>query len=159
MGGIHVGSSGERLYRRRFVRPTRKVKGLSDLGALADRVERALPVPQARVPQLTALVDSLEHIASHNGSLLIVQVRSDRIRLFAGRLIVLTLSKDHIWLATEPSFMRTHLSGLGSWEWDQEVYPRYRRPPSLNGFYYPLLDRSGDWLAVQAAHFAYLDQC
>lgn len=131
---------------------------LSELGDLNARVERALPDGRVRVRQLAALADSAEYIAGQDVSMLIVQVRLDRIRLFAGGLIVLSLSKDYMWLATDPSFAFARLGALDCWQFDEEVYPEYRRPPSCNGFYRPLRDLSADWSIVQDAHFSYLDQ-
>ncbi|MCK9222792.1 MAG: HNH endonuclease [Limnochordia bacterium] len=128
-----------------------------DLITLAHRVEKILPDPLVRATQLEALADSLTYAQARNSAIWLVHVRSDRIRLFTGRLIVLTLMDRDLWVTTDASENEDSLSGLRSWAWDTQSYPRYKRPPSRNGFYNPRLDRERDWLAIQTAHFSYLD--
>jgi hypothetical protein len=72
-----------------------------DLKGLAQRVEDVLPDRVARAAQLTALADSLVYISARNPSIWLVHVLSDRVRLFAGRLIVLTLQRQSLWVTVE----------------------------------------------------------
>lgn len=96
------------------------------------------------------------------------RVRLDRthLRLFCGRLIVMTLEGRHAWLALSEELLDA-TSPLKSWSWDErglrpsdaagQPYPRYARPPSRNGFYSPDLDPSGvEWTALQTPHLDYL---
>ncbi len=130
----------------------------SDLETLAHRVERALPDPITRAAQLAALADSLTYVHVRNPDIWLVHVLPDRIRLFAGHTIVLTLMGSTVWVTTDASENEDHLSALRSWAWETKVYPRYKRPPSRNGTYSRLHDEHGEWPTVQAAHFSYLDR-
>ncbi|ACY13376.1 HNH endonuclease [Haliangium ochraceum] len=94
---------------------------------------------------------------------------ANKIRLFAGRLIVMTASRPGLlWLATAPGVMRNIEHGLSSWHRDTEQsrpesalghpYPKYKRPESINGFYVITEDTTGrDWKLLHDAHLAYLD--
>jgi len=127
------------------------------LEALAAKVEVVLKDPALRARQLAVFAESLAFIHSHNPSLWLTHVLSDRIRFFAGRLIVMTLSGDTAWVTTDPQH-DDQLSVLRSWKWDTGSYPRYKRPPSRNGFYRPSDDNNGqDWPVIQESHFAYLN--
>lgn len=128
------------------------------LEALADKVEALLPDPIVRATQLSLFADSLEYVYSYDSSLSLTHILSDRIRLFAGRLIVLTLKDDSVWVTTDDSLKDDRLSTLPSWTWDAVSYPRYKRPPSRNGYYKPSDDDHQDWLLIHDAHFAYLDR-
>ena len=130
----------------------------SDFETLARRVERAPPDPLTRAAQLAALADSLTYVQVRNPGVWLVHVLADRIRPFAGHLIVLTLMGGTVWVTTDASENEDRLSALRSWEWETKVYPRYKRPPSRNGTYSPLHDEHGEWPTIQAAHFGYLDR-
>lgn len=60
-----------------------------------------------------------------------------------------------MWVAVDPTAQLSHLS---SWDWDTDSYPQYKRVPSRNGWYRPLIDQGGDISTIQEAHFAFLDQ-
>lgn len=130
----------------------------SDFDALVRAVERALPDPVARAAQLAALADSLTYVQTTNPKIWLVHVLADRIRLFAGHTIVLTLQRSGVWLTTDASADEDQLSALDSWAWETSVYPIYKRPPSRNGTYSPMRDAHGEWPVIQTAHFAYLDR-
>lgn len=115
--------------------------------------------PTTRPRQLIALAESLAYAERRNPEIWLVHVRQDRIRLFAGRLIVLTLTRDSVWVTTDDVAEANQLSLLPSWMWDDHGHPRHKKPPSRNGFYSPSRDRDGsDWSEVQKWHFAYLDR-
>lgn len=89
------------------------------------------------------------------------------LRVFLGRLIVITVQGDYVWLATDPEVQPVEFSSLGSWRWDEAAlrpsdvkgapYPKYRRPPSMNGFYIPAEDPYGtEWPHIAVSHYAYL---
>lgn len=130
----------------------------SDLETLARRVERALPDPITRAAQLAALADSLTYVQIRNPQIWLVHVLTDRIRLFAGHTIVLTLIGSTVWVTTDASEDENRLAALRSWAWETKVYPKYKRPPSRNGTYSPLHDEYGEWPTIQAAHLSYLDR-
>lgn len=132
------------------------------LDAISDEVERILPHKTIRKKQLSNLADSLNYIHSHHPFMWLTHVLRNRIRLLVGRLIVLTLKDDHVWLATDATAESGHLSNLASWEWDTggcpDGYPEYKRPPSRNGYYHPSKDRDRDWQHIRRLHFDYLDR-
>lgn len=91
------------------------------------------------------------------------------LRLFLGRTIVITLRGDYVWLATDPAVQPVEFSQLVSWRCDDVaqrptdakgiIYPKYSRPPSLNGFYIPALDRNGtEWTSIATSHYSYLSR-
>lgn len=131
---------------------------MSDLRALAQRIERVLPNQNVRMVQLTALADSIDYVTNRNPTLFVVHLKPNRVRLIVGRLIVLTLESNHIWLATDPSHAERGLSALRSWRWGEGEYAEYRLVPSRNGYYAPSLDPGGEWTAIQSAHFSFLDR-
>lgn len=131
----------------------------SNLVELGHKIEMILSDPTTRSRQLIALAESLAYVERGNPEIWLVHVREDRIRLFAGRLIVLTLTRDSVWVTTDDAEEANQLSLLPSWMWDDHGYPRYKQPPSRNGYYSPSRDRDGiDWSEVQGFHFAYLDR-
>lgn len=96
-----------------------------------------------------------------------VRLDGQHLRLFCGRLIVMTLEGDYVWLATDPDFQPVDFSALASWRLDRVSvrpgdakgvpYPSYRTPPSLNGFYMPAYDPVGaEWQYLRASHVSYL---
>jgi 5-methylcytosine-specific restriction endonuclease McrA len=98
-----------------------------------------------------------------------VRYHKNRIRLFAGKLIVLTAGESGlIWLSVEPDILLTIEPTLSSWSRDTPSsrpatargasYPEYKRPPSTNGYYVISKDPSGrDWSLLRQAHFRYLN--
>jgi hypothetical protein len=128
-----------------------------ELEALAAKVEAVLKDPALRARQLAVFAESRAFIHSHNSSLWLTHVLPDRIRLFAGRLIVMTLSGDTAWVTIDPQHDE-QLSVLRSWKWDTGSYARYKRVPSRNGFYRPSDDNNDqDWSVIRESHFAYLN--
>ncbi|MDY0039934.1 MAG: hypothetical protein RBS57_06445 [Desulforhabdus sp.] len=96
-----------------------------------------------------------------------IRLHGQHLRLFFGRLIVMTLEGSYVWLTTDPVFQPVSFSSLASWRSDEigvrpidaksEPYPRYKIPPSQNGFYTPAVDPRGvEWLALRASHMSYL---
>ncbi|NMB46715.1 MAG: hypothetical protein GX998_09945 [Firmicutes bacterium] len=130
----------------------------TDIDILAARVEAILPDSIARRLQLSILADSLAYVHTRDAAICLIHVLSDRIRLFAGRLIVLTLEGNRVWVTTDGTQAVDHLSRLRSWEWGTGSYPEYKRPPSRNGYYSPLQDVGQDWFHIQESHFAYLER-
>jgi hypothetical protein len=88
----------------------------------------------------------------------LTHILGDRIRLLSGRLIVLTLQNDGVWLSVNAAGDTASLSKCASWTWDATSYPEYKRPPSRNGYYKPSLDGGRDWRLIQQLHFAYLNR-
>jgi 5-methylcytosine-specific restriction endonuclease McrA len=98
-----------------------------------------------------------------------VRYHQNRIRLFAGKLIVLTAGESGlIWLSVDPDTLLPIEPALSSWSRDtpysrpaavrRASYPEYKRPPSTNGYYVISKDPTGrDWSLLQQAHFRYLD--
>jgi 5-methylcytosine-specific restriction protein A len=93
--------------------------------------------------------------------------RPSHLRVLFGRLIVITLEGNYVWLALDESTLSKGGADLRSWRWDEphtrpsdatgKAYPKYVRPPSRNGFYDPALDPQGaEWRAIEQAHHAYL---
>jgi len=77
----------------------------------------------------------------------------------------MTLRHKYVWLALDEATFGEQ--SLASWSWDETgsrpsdareaPYPRYRRPPSRNGFFDPAHDPSErDWRVIERAHFVYL---
>lgn len=94
--------------------------------------------------------------------------RNARLRLFCGHVVVLAAEKQHIWLALNESFLPASFSNIACWRWDEpesrphdatdDPYPRYKRPPSRNGFYTPALDPEGqDWKTIKLASLGYIE--
>lgn len=90
------------------------------------------------------------------------------LRVQFGHNIVLSLEGHLVWLALDEAVLGEEAERLGSWQWDEpalwpkqskeKAYPRYKRPPSRNGFYDPSKDPEGrDWPSLARAHRAYLD--
>lgn len=95
--------------------------------------------------------------------------RPSHLRVLFGRLIVITLEGNYVWVAVDESALPKGGADLRSWRWDErqtrpsdalgQAYSRYVRPPSRNGFYDPALDPQGaDWQAIEFAHHAYLSR-
>ena len=81
---------------------------LLHLDAIADQVERILRDEDVRKKQLLNLAESLNYIHSHRPLMWLTHVLRDRIRLLTGRLIVLTLQEDHVWLASDKEAEQQH---------------------------------------------------
>ena len=126
------------------------------LDAVGAKIEAILRDPAVRATQLSIFAESLSYIHDQNPSGWLTHLLRDRVRLLTGRLIVLTLQDDQVWLPIDASADTARLSGLGSWEWDNASYPEYKRPLSRNGYYKPAADRRADWAQIQELHFAYL---
>jgi len=139
--------------RRRDVRPTPRAMP----STVAHRLESALPDPSVRDSMLSIFAESMRFIRNRKPDWCLVRFSGKHLRLFAGRLIVLTLHTDEVWLTTAPS-APLGLSSLRSWRWDTKTYARYRRIPSRNGYYAPKMDNGGDWPAIRRAHLTYLEQ-
>jgi 5-methylcytosine-specific restriction endonuclease McrA len=125
---------------------------------VAAKIEAILPDPEVRTAQLSAFAESLSYVHDLDESGWLTHLRSDRVRLFAGRIIVMTLANDQVWMAIAAGPDADCLSEFVSWQWDTESYPEYARPPSRNGYYKPEADRHHEWAVIQKLHFAYLDQ-
>lgn len=125
--------------------------------AAAQRLEALLPDPSVRASLLSIFAGSMRFVRDRKPDWCLVRFSGNSLRLFAGRLIVLTLHTDEAWLTTVPS-TSSNLSTLRSWRWDTKTYARYRRTPSRNGYYAPAWDTGDDWPAIRHLHFAYLEQ-
>ncbi len=106
---------------------------------------------------LHAVAESMAYVRAVKPEWCFVHLDSKHLRLLAGRLIVLTMERDRLWISTGPSHSSI-LSALPSWRWDVEDYPEYRRVPSRNGYYSQDFDSGDDWPAIWQAHRAYLDE-
>lgn len=93
--------------------------------------------------------------------------RKTHLRIFCGRLIVVTLEGKYVWLALDENVLGKDAPKLRSWCWDEprmrpkdamgQAYPRYVRPPSRNGFYDPEKDPEGlEWRVLEVAHHHFL---
>jgi 5-methylcytosine-specific restriction endonuclease McrA len=135
---------------------------------LQQKVEAIVSDPRVREVMLTIFAESMAYIRDRKPEWCLVRFHGKHLRLFAGRLIVLTLEHEHVWTTTDPSIHTVDLSQLHSWCWDTmdtrprtaqaEPYPSYKRPPSHNGYYTPSIDSGGDCRYIQESHFAYLDR-
>lgn len=132
--------------------------------SLADKL-RLHPDYEARMRRIFA--ESAEIVQELRPDWYRIRLQDQHLRLFFGRLIVMTLEGSHIWLTTDPSFQPVSFSALASWRSDEigvrpidaksEPYPMYKIPPSLNGFYTPAADpRGAEWLALRTSHVSYL---
>src|SRR5512145_2904943 len=107
------------------------------------RLDALLPDPTVRERTLAFFAESVRFVRTREPLWRHVRLARRRLRLFAGRLIVLALDPEGIWLATDPA-SEGDLSGLRSWRWDQGKWARYRRVPSRNGYYMSALDGGAD---------------
>lgn len=137
-----------------MLKPQTGVNTMSE--PVAQKLGALLPDPSIRNSLLWGFVDSMRFIRDRKPDWCLVHTTGNSVRLFAGRLIVLTLHGHEAWLATVPS-EESDLSVLPSWRWDTESYPEYRRIPSRNGYYAPARDLGADWPAIRERHFAYLE--
>jgi hypothetical protein len=127
-------------------------------GAVAQRLERVLPDRSTRRMLLSIFAESARYIRSRKPEWCLVRLNGKHLRLFAGRLIVLTLGGEEAWCATDPSVRSVDWSTLRSWRWDTKSHPRYKRVPSKNGYYAPRKDDRGEWADICGAHLAFLDR-
>lgn len=92
---------------------------------------------------------------------------SSHLRIFFGRLIVVTLEGGYVWLGLDENALGDRPEQFRSWCWDEPgtrpreakgaAYPRYARPKSRNGFYDPTKDPEGtEWRSLEIAHHAFL---
>lgn len=131
------------------------------LEALSAKIEALLANPSERAVQLSIFAESFDYVNRHGTNLALTHLLPDRLRLFAGRLIVLTLKGNSVWLALdgeESSHQEAPLTKMKSWTWDKTSYPQYRRIPSRNGYYTPSKDTQNEWSSLQRLHFTYLDR-
>lgn len=93
------------------------------------------------------------------------RLKGSHLRVHFGHVIVATLEGPYIWAAIDELAAAGRVEHLRSWSWDEpgtrpvegEAYPRYRRPPSRNGFYDPAKDPNGvEWDILEAAHHSFL---
>lgn len=124
---------------------------------IAQKLDAILPDPGSREAMLSIFAASMRYVRERKPEWFIVQFNGRHLRLFAGGLIVLTLESEEVWVTTDLDNRSEDLSHLSSWRWDEQSYPRYRRPPSRNGYYTPRADNGGEWDAIQGAHQRYLD--
>ncbi len=103
--------------------------------SIAQRLDAILPDQGSRGPMLSIFAESMRYIRGRKPEWCIVQFKGKHLRLFAGRLIVLALESDVVWVTTDPEVRSIEWSRLLSWRWDEQDYPRYRRIPSRNGYY------------------------
>ncbi|MQM38783.1 hypothetical protein KBTX_02803 [wastewater metagenome] len=101
--------------------------------------------------------ESLRYLLDRASRAVIVRFHGRHLRLMFARLVVLTLEGAECWITTDPA-CRSRLETLRSWQWDRQSYPRYRRPPSLNGYYDPNWDNGTEWAVIGHAHQRYLDE-
>ena len=125
---------------------------------IAQKLDVILRDPGSRKPMLSIFAGSMGYIRGRKPDWCIVQFSGKHLRLFAGRLIVLTLESDEVWVTTDPDDRSVDWSRLLSWRWDEHSYPRYRRPPSRNGYYSPRVDAGGEWEQIRSAHQRYLER-
>lgn len=114
---------------------------LRSLDEVASAVNAILPNDSVRHRQLSTFCDALEYVQSRGAELWLVHVTRDRIRLLVGRLIVLTLLGDRVWLASGTGEDAPSVPQLAAWQWDETSYPAYVLVPSRN----------------RPAHFAFID--
>ena len=68
------------------------------LDAVGAKIEAILRDPAVRATQLSIFAESLSYIHDQNPSGWLTHLLRDRVRLLTGRLIVLTLQDDQVWL-------------------------------------------------------------
>jgi hypothetical protein len=108
--------------------------------------------------RLSVFADSMHHIRARKPDWCLVRFHGRHLRLFAGRLIVMTLEAGRVWLSTDSEGHQPDWPRLRSWQWDAKSYPEYTRVPSRNGYYSPESDLENDWPLIRAKHFAYIDK-
>lgn len=124
----------------------------------ASKFESRVPDQRIREAMLAIFAASMDFIEARRPEWCHVRFASEGLRLFAGRLIVLTVHEDTVWLAVDPSAAEADLDQLSSWRWDTGRWQRYRRVTSRNGYYSPALDAGTEWASIGRAHYALLER-
>jgi 5-methylcytosine-specific restriction endonuclease McrA len=141
-------------------------------GTRLDAVKAQLDLNQEVSERLLGiLADSTKLVSELKPEWCRLHLDGSHLRLFCGRLIVMTLTsrRQHLWFAAEPNSEGIRLSEFESWRPDtvdqrpgdaiSPAYPAYVTPPSQNGFYLPAADPDeSDWRTLRALHAAYLRQ-
>ena len=94
--------------------------------------------------------------------------RNVRLRLYCGHVVVIAAERQYIWLALDESSLPASTASHPCWCWDEPglrpadaldaPYPRFKRPPSRNGFFIPALDPEGqNWKTIEYASFRYIE--
>lgn len=125
---------------------------------ISKRIEKIFSNKLIRTRMISLFEESMSYIWFHKPDWCLLRFNGSHLRLFAGRLIVLTIEREKAWVTTNLSTESKNFSNLNSWEWDEKSYPRYKRVPSRNGYYSPLLDKNGEWRYIKKVHFSYLDE-
>jgi predicted HNH restriction endonuclease len=138
--------------------------GQEESGAVADapvspaeKLAALFPDPRVRTDMIAIFAESMRFIRENKSGWCHVRLFGRKLRLFAGRLIVLTLEDQEVWLTTASSSESEGLSRLQAWRWDTGEYGQYRRVPSRNGYYAPGLDGGRDWPVIHRLHLSYLE--
>lgn len=140
----------------------------TEIEQVSQLVESILPEKGIRHKCLCIFADSIVKLNDIKPALWGVHCagnNKDRVvRLYAGKLIVLTLEKGRAWLPLDqisleesPEIAR-NIEDLPAWEWDKEDSPEYKQVLSKNGFYTPLKSHEDDWPLLKPFHFAFLDR-
>jgi 5-methylcytosine-specific restriction endonuclease McrA len=125
--------------------------------------------PATSVRMLHILAQSAQLINELRPEWYRARLDGKHLRIFLGKLIVMTIEREYIWIAMDPTIQSVNLSEFKSWHWDEPElrprsakgtpYPKYSRPPSLNGFYSPSEDPEGkEWQQISTFHYEYLKQ-
>jgi len=125
---------------------------------VAHKIERILPDSVIRHRLLGIFAESMRYIERRRHEWRLVRLNGNHLRLFAGRLIVLTIESETAWVTTDSFVPPTDFAPLPSWRWDEKSYPKYARTPSRNGYYTPRADSGNDWSTIRLAHLAYLER-
>lgn len=125
---------------------------------LIAKLESILPDAATAQRHLSLFHQSVKYVRGRGAAPWAAHVKPDRIRLLVGQLIVMTVSAEWVWLATDDGADASVLSSLQSWEWDMTSDGRYKLIPSRNGFYRSETDAGGDWEHIRKAHFSFLKE-
>lgn len=125
---------------------------------IAQKLDAILPDQDSRGSMLSIFAGSMQYVRARKPEWFIVKFSGRRLRLFAGRLIVLVLEVNEVWVSTDLDDQSEDFSHLPSWRWRTGKHERYRRPPSRNGYYAPRLDAGGEWEQIRSAHQRYLER-
>lgn len=123
---------------------------------------RLLPELEIRAICLSLFAEAISNAHRHGPEKWAVHLKSNRLRLIVGGLIVFSVEPGRTWMALDCERLndsaehRVWLEESNSWQWDEVEYPTYKRVSSWNGYYVPGSDHSEAWPVVRELHFAFV---
>jgi len=130
-------------------------------------IERVLPDEVCRRMCLSIFADSIDRLHAQGPDRWGVYCEGDLVRLLGGRLIVLAIVPNEVWLALDQKAidvsvpMPNQLNAVQgkSIRYDTGRWAHYKRPPTTNIFYSPTTDNMQAWQSfIKSLHFALLDR-